>query len=149
MKILPFWTKGVVIWWLFNDDVRMREREKKGTTNSLPQTYLTFLIFKLVFFVKFLRKYQTLWLAQNHNHVTKKSFKKGTLENWQPHFLIYIVNHSSNNSVFCLHAFPESLKTERTACINGLSWHRKAMDKEIIKATSTKFSEMFAISTYA
>jgi hypothetical protein len=25
-------------------------------------------------------------------------------------------------------------------------WHRKAMDKEIVKAMATKFSEIFAIS---
>ena len=37
---LSFWTNEVVIWWLFNDDFREREREweqeEKGTTNSAP-----------------------------------------------------------------------------------------------------------------
>ena len=27
-------------------------------------------------------------------------------------------------------------------------WHRKAMDKEIVKTMATKFSEIFAISTF-
>ena len=33
-----FWTKKVVIWWLFNDDLRAREREReeKRTRNSAP-----------------------------------------------------------------------------------------------------------------
>ena len=36
VKTLSFWTKKVVIWWLFDDDLRAREKEpeEKGTTNS-------------------------------------------------------------------------------------------------------------------
>ena len=30
-----------------------------------------------------------------------------------------------------------------------IPWHRKAMDKEIIKAKATKFSEIFAIKSIA
>ena len=29
-----------------------------------------------------------------------------------------------------------------------IMWHRKAMDKEIVKAMATKFSEIFAISMF-
>ena len=38
VKTSPFWIKKVVIWWLFDDDFRARDREseKKGTTNSAP-----------------------------------------------------------------------------------------------------------------
>ena len=31
-----FWMKKGVIWWLFIDDLRAREREEKGTTTSAP-----------------------------------------------------------------------------------------------------------------
>ena len=38
VKTLSFGTKKVVIWWLFDDDLRARERrpEEKETTNSAP-----------------------------------------------------------------------------------------------------------------
>ena len=38
VKTLSFWTNKVVIWWLFNDDFRAREREReeKRTRNSVP-----------------------------------------------------------------------------------------------------------------
>ena len=37
LKLL-FWTKKVVIWWLFNDNLsaREQEREEKRTRNSAP-----------------------------------------------------------------------------------------------------------------
>ena len=43
MKSLSFWAKKAVIWRLFNDDLRVREREQeeKGTTNSAPLCDLT------------------------------------------------------------------------------------------------------------
>ena len=41
----------------------------------------------------------------------EKPPKKWTLENWKSYFRFYIVNHSSNNAVFCLQGFLESLKT--------------------------------------
>ena len=41
LKLL-FWTKQVVIWWLFNDDLSEREweREEKRTRNSAPKQYV-------------------------------------------------------------------------------------------------------------
>ena len=34
------------------------------------------------------------------------------------------------------------------ASISLIIWHRKAMDKETVKAMATKFSEIFAISMF-
>jgi hypothetical protein len=34
----PFWIKKVVIWWLFHDDLSVREREEKRTRNSAHNT---------------------------------------------------------------------------------------------------------------
>ena len=38
VKTLSFWTNKVVIWWLFDEDLRAREQEpeEKGTTNFAP-----------------------------------------------------------------------------------------------------------------
>ena len=49
-------------------------------------------------------------LSKKNCFFGKKSLKKWTLENWKSHFLIYVVNHSSNNAVFCLHGFPRVSK---------------------------------------
>ena len=45
---LSFGTKKVVIWWLFDDDLRAREREpeEKETTNSEPQTDANEVLYK-------------------------------------------------------------------------------------------------------
>ena len=37
--------------------------------------------------------------------------KKWTLEELKSHFGVLVLNHSSNNTVFCLHGFSESQKT--------------------------------------
>ena len=48
VKTLSFGTKKVVIWWLFDDDLRAREREpeEKETTNSEPQTDANEVLYK-------------------------------------------------------------------------------------------------------
>ena len=37
--------------------------------------------------------------------------KSGLWKSWQSHFGVLVLNHSSNNTVFCLHVFSESQKT--------------------------------------
>ena len=32
-----FWAKKVVIWWLFNDDLRAREREREEKNPEIPR----------------------------------------------------------------------------------------------------------------
>ena len=66
VKTLSFWTKKVVIWWLFDDDLREREREaeEKRTTNSAP-----WCIFK--------KSFPMTWLkVHTHYHFTRLNPKK-------------------------------------------------------------------------
>jgi len=48
-------------------------------------------------------------LFVNYGRIIAK--KSGLWRSWQSHFGVLVLNHSSNNTVFCLHGFSESQKT--------------------------------------